>query len=111
MKNLFFCCYLLYFRHVADPENDAISEHVHVRLVVFFKALFWGLHFCDFDDFGCPLGALLGHFWLTFWGHFRVFEKGAPRVIRKLGRYGISAPSRGAQRRHLAKAAWLSHLA
>ena len=47
-EKLDFCCYLPYFRHVADPENDAISEHVHVFWVFFFKALFWGPHFCVF---------------------------------------------------------------
>ena len=95
MKN-YFCCYLLHFRHVADPENDAISEHVHVVLVAFFKALFWGPHVSDSCEFVCFGGTLLGHFWITFWGYFfRVFEKGGSGVIRELRRYGISARQGG----------------
>ena len=61
-EKLCFCCYLLYFRHVPDPENDAISKQFHVFVVVFFKALFWDPHFSDFGDLGCPLEALSGHF-------------------------------------------------
>ena len=50
-EKLNFCCYLLYFRHVADLEHDATSEHVHVFSVAFFKALFGGPHFGDYCDF------------------------------------------------------------
>ena len=82
-EKLKFGCYLLYFRHVADPANDAISEYVHVCLVVFFfKALFWDPHVDDFCDFWCPLGALLGHFWLTSWGHFSGLRRRGSGVIR-----------------------------
>ena len=64
-EKLIFCCYLLYFRHVADPENDVISEYFHVVWVVFSKALFWDPHFSDLGDFWYPLEALSGHFGLT----------------------------------------------
>ena len=60
-ENNIFCCYLLYFRHVPDPEHDAISEQFHVFVVVFFEALFWDRHFSDFGDFWCPLEVLSGH--------------------------------------------------
>ena len=56
------CCYLLYFRHVPDPENDAISEQMNVFVVVLFKALLWDPHFSDFGDLWFPLEALSGHF-------------------------------------------------
>ena len=63
-----FCCYLLYFRHVADPDNDAISEHVHVRLVVFFsRHCLGGRISAIWVIFGVPWGL----YWstLTCWGH------------------------------------------
>ena len=63
-------CYLLYFRHVADPENDAISEYFTFCLFVFVKALFWVNISVIFVISVCFFGTLLGHCWLTFLGLF-----------------------------------------
>ena len=34
-EKLDYCCYLLYFRHVADPENDPIPEQFDVLWLLF----------------------------------------------------------------------------
>ena len=73
-EKLDFCCDLLYFRHLPDPENDAISEQFHV--VVFFQGTVLGPAF--------QRTLFLGVFWGLYWGTvgslfgvvFRVFKKG-----------------------------------
>ena len=110
-EQLDFCRYSLCFGYVPDPESDAISELFHVFVIVFFNALFWDPHFSDFCDFWCPLGALSGCFGLACWGHFSGLRKGgSPMNFGRATWWYLGSPG-GPQRRHLAKAKWLSYLA
>ena len=66
-----FCCYLLYSRYVADPENDAISEHVHVCLVAFSRHCFGARISANLMIWGVPWGSS-GALRLTCWGNCSV---------------------------------------
>ena len=108
-EQLDFCSYLLHFRHVPDPEIDAISEQVHVFVVVFCKALFWDPHFSDFCDFWYIWVTLSGH--THFGGIFSGLRKrDFPMNLRVTTWWYLGSPG-GAQRRHLAKAKRLNHVA
>ena len=78
---------------------------VQFCLLLFQCTDFWARISLILMIFGVPWGLYWGTFGSLVGVIFRVFEKGAPRVIRELRRYDISASQgRGAQRRHLAQA-------
>ena len=82
----------MYFRQVADPENDAISEYFHVFWLLFSRHCFGA----QISAIFVIVDVLWGLHWGTVGSHvgviFRVFEKGAPPRIRECQRGGISAP-------------------